>query len=368
MYVRTCERLGQQPKTGRVLTIPLLSPSISAARLLPDLLRRGQESRGILLAISRGLRDENGLTNLEFSARHSKWLGRKLMRGEPQFEQLSKEWLDIRDRLGRPILRALSTRSGAVALPISTLAGTTAGGLTCDKVRHFRKLIKNGKEAWVPIWRLPGQSALFFNAGMAIDADGAPNAYHPKNIGIDYSANAGYPPKPGKKPWGIVTDEKGNPVIQGEDNPFPGYFVSPTSLVDKTKKRTDPRRYVDSTKIPYVALAPAFRTHLGVQLGDFAVVINGKNRKLSYAIFADIGPRYKIGEGSIALSQTLGNNPFVKGKVRRGISGDVVYVIFPGSGNGKPRSIAEINSESTKLFEAWGGMEKFDACFPEYRL
>jgi hypothetical protein len=51
------------------------------------------------------------------------------------------------------------------------------------------------------------------------------------------------------------------------------------------------------------------------------------------------------------------------GKARKGISGDVIYVVFPGSGNGKPRPIAEINSEGARLFKDWGGMMRIDACF-----
>jgi hypothetical protein len=208
--------------------------------------------------------------------------------------------------------------------------------------------------------------AFFFKAEMAIDADGAPNAYHPQDIGLDFLRNAGFPPKPGKKPWGILTNGAGKPVRQGMGDPFPGYFVSPTSLVDSTRQRTDPRKYVDSTQIPYIALPAALANKFSVKLGDFAAVINGKNRRLSYTIFADIGPVGRLGEGSIALARSLGHDPFVQGKVRKGISGDVIYVVFPGSGNGKPRSIGEINSEGAKLFEDWGGMIRIDNCFPEY--
>jgi hypothetical protein len=231
----------------------------------------------------------------------------------------------------------------------------------CPKLER----LKVGK---VPVWSLRAYMALFFKAGMTIDADGAPNAYHPQDIGLDDLKNAGYPAKPGSTPWGIVTNAAGNPVIQGAADPFPGYFVSGTSLGDSTRLRTDPRRYVDSTQIPYIALPKALADKLSVKLGDFAAVINGKNRRLSYAVFADIGPAGKLGEGSIALAQALGHDPFVAGKVRKGIAGDVVYVVFPGFGNGKPRPILEINAEGAKLFKDWGGMMRIDTCFPEYLL
>jgi hypothetical protein len=38
-----------------------------------------------------------------------------------------------------------------------------------------------------------GQTAFFYQSKMSIDADGAPNAYHPDNIGLDDLKNAGYP-------------------------------------------------------------------------------------------------------------------------------------------------------------------------------
>ena len=91
------------------------------------------------------------------------------------------------------------------------------------------------------------------------------------------------------------------------DDPAPGFYVSSTSLQDKTKDRTDPLRYVDATQIPYIVLPSAVRTNLGAQLGDFAVVINSQSGQLAEAIFADIGPWGKIGEGSIALANNLGN-------------------------------------------------------------
>ncbi len=224
----------------------------------------------------------------------------------------------------------------------------------CPNLERF----KAGK---VTVWSL--YTPFFFKSGMAIDADGAPNAYHPQDTGLDDLKHAGFPAKPGKTPWGIVTNNQGKPVIQGRGDPFPGFFVSGTSLGDKTRPLTDPRRYVDSTQIPYIALPKALENKLGAKLGDFAAVINGKNRRLSFAIFADIGPAEKLGEGSIALAQSLGHDPFVQGKVRNGISGDVIYVVFPGSGNGKPQPIAEINSKGARLFKDWGGMTRIDACF-----
>jgi hypothetical protein len=90
----------------------------------------------------------------------------------------------------------------------------------------------------VPVWRLLNSRAFFFVSGMTIDADGAPNAYNPDDTGLDELANAGAPAHCNA----IITDRDGNPLIQQGSDPFPGYYISCTSLSDKTKKFTDPTR------------------------------------------------------------------------------------------------------------------------------
>jgi hypothetical protein len=102
----------------------------------------------------------------------------------------------------------------------------------------------------VRVWRSRDSQAFFFVSGMAIDADGAPNAYNSYDTGLDELANAGAPAH-----WnGIIIDRDGNPLIQQEDDPFPGYYISCTSLSDETKRFADPTAYVNASKIPYVAL------------------------------------------------------------------------------------------------------------------
>jgi len=205
----------------------------------------------------------------------------------------------------------------------------------------------------VRVRRRAGEKALFFAAGMAIDADGAPRAYHPRGSppGLDFLANAG---SPGNF-FGIVTDSHGNPVVQSAHDPAPGFFVSPTSLQDPGKRVQDVRRYVDSTTIPYIALPALVRDKGGIRLGDFATVRNRRNGRVSHAIFADGGPRGKIGEGSIALAKALKIPASPK---HGGTNGDVVYVVFVGSGNGRPRPKTVIDAKGKHLLEAWGGLER----------
>ena len=103
----------------------------------------------------------------------------------------------------------------------------------------------------VPIWRMPDSNAFFYESGMTIDADGAPNAYHPDNTGIDDLANAGAPGS-----WqGLAKNQDGEPFVQGPNDPFPGYYVSATALADRTMPVNDPARYIDATKIPLHRIA-----------------------------------------------------------------------------------------------------------------
>ena len=218
---------------------------------------------------------------------------------------------------------------------------------------NFTVSSRDGQEAQeVPIWQLPGKQAFFFSSGITIDADGSPNAYNPENTGLDDLANAGNPDH-----WdGIITDADGKPLIQGLGDPFPGYYVSCTSLVDRTKPRTDPTRYVDASKIPYIVLPGNLARQAGVNLGDFAVVVNLRNGKSAYAIFADVGT---LGEGSIALANNLGIwSDARQGGRRNGI----LYLVFPGSGNRQPRSVDEINTETEKLLRDFGGAQKLTTC------
>jgi hypothetical protein len=207
----------------------------------------------------------------------------------------------------------------------------------------------------IPIGRLPGSLAFFYESGMTIDADGAPNAYHPDNSGLDDIANAGSPGR-----WeGLAKDADGEPFIQGPNDPFPGYYISATALADRSKPVNDPTRYVDASRIPFVVLPGGMARQLGAHPGDFAVVFNLRNGKNSYALFGDVGPYDRIGEGSVALAENLGIRSDARnGGARRGI----LYLVFPGSGNRGPRTIEEINAEGQKLLQDWEGSISLDAC------
>lgn len=232
------------------------------------------------------------------------------------------------------------------------IAGSGCSG---EEILNFQVSHDGEPGRIVPILRLPGTSAFFYEAGMTIDADGAPNAYHPQNLGLDDLVNAGAPGN-----WeGLAKDRYGDPFVQGPDDPYPGFYVSATALADRTRPVNDPLRYVDASKIPYIVLPGGMARQLGVRPGDFSIVLNQRNGKTSYAIFGDVGPSDRIGEGSMALAENLG----IRSDARNGgARGGIVYLVFPGSGNGRPRTIEEINSEGEQLFQAWGGSYQLAIC------
>lgn len=145
-----------------------------------------------------------------------------------------------------------------------------------------------------------------FIGEFCVDADGSPRAYGPYGLGLDYLANAGHP----GNWWGIVTDSEGYPVLQGENDPAPGYYISTTSLQNKNFQTTDPRRYVDSENVSFIVV-PALLARLasGVVLGCKAEILNIGTGKRTSAVVADLGPATHLGEASIAAANALGVNP-----------------------------------------------------------
>lgn len=186
-----------------------------------------------------------------------------------------------------------------------------------------------------------GLNYLSWDGGdLSIDYDGAPNAYAPQGFGspLDNLANAGN----GSKWWGIETDAQGKPVVQGAADPYPGYYVSTTALT--WPGRSGPARYVDSTQISYVALPPVFK-ELGAKLGDLVYVYSDKTKVGRFAIWADIGPKSKLGEGSLQLARAL---RVEKSALR---SGGLRFEVYPGSGEGRPLSEEEIQKRGASLLQ-----------------
>lgn len=193
--------------------------------------------------------------------------------------------------------------------------------------------------------------ATMFKAKMYIDADGSPRAYGPNNSGLDWTANAGYP----GNWWGVVTDANGDPIIQGQGDPYPGMFVSTTSLVNAAYGVTNPLRYTNSEAVPFFVLPSAVVSLGGIRIGDVGYVYNTQTGQGCFAIYADAGPAGKLGEGSIYLAEQIGinSNPRTGGT---GL-GIIDYIIFPysGYGQGTIPTIAQIDSIGNAKLTEMGG-------------
>lgn len=230
----------------------------------------------------------------------------------------------------------------------------------------------------VPITFSADRAAYYFTTDhKLVDADGAPNAYHPADMpnacpdtgrGIDCLAAAGYP----DGSWWqtvLVADpaDPTRPAIQ-HDGPYKGYFVSMTSL-----RNTDfagpasTASYVDAASIPYIVLpAPIYRTDGMGEMGDIGWATNLDTGQTTPFVIADEGPVERLGEASVAFWHALGveaPNP------RTGMGlpdGRIAYVVFPGSGKtapiGWPIGTAALRHEARVRLDAVGGMAALRSC------
>ena len=153
----------------------------------------------------------------------------------------------------------------------------------------------------------------------------------------------------------LDTDADGSPRALEID---PQYGQLPTSF--NFQGEEGQRRYVDAERVPYIVLPLEFFEDMGIKLGDVAAVI-WKNRVV-YALFADEGPKDLIGEGSIALSEALGFDPWEmrdgRLQIVNGIEDHVLMLVFPGSANEgiTPENINQKTIDQAKpLFQALGG-------------
>jgi hypothetical protein len=151
---------------------------------------------------------------------------------------------------------------------------------------------------------------LSWTGEFTVDADGSPRAYGPKGTQpLDYLGNAGYP----GNWWGIVTDTNepdGDPIIQGKNDPRPGYYVSCTAYLVPGYYYYDPRRYLDSEHVLFAVIPGNVRKAcVGICKGCKAKVTDKDSGKSVECVIGDIGPSDHLGEGSMALAQFFGLDP-----------------------------------------------------------
>lgn len=155
---------------------------------------------------------------------------------------------------------------------------------------------------------------VFFLGEFTIDADGSPHAYHPHGAppALDRTANAGHP----GNWWGLATLRGGSPVIQGPNDPAPGFYVSTTAYKNPGFRNGDPRRELDSERVPFIVVPhQLIKAVAPIVLGCKAMVIDSNTGKSVSAVVGDVGPGNHLGEGSMAAARALGlsDNPITGG-------------------------------------------------------
>jgi len=187
---------------------------------------------------------------------------------------------------------------------------------------------------------------------MDVDVDGAPTAYGPKTKPtLDYLSNAHLQGRRNGPIVGYLTEDDNPtvPVLQGPNDPAPGYYISQTAYTDKS--RTDERdvlRYVDATKINYVVLGNEAKKR-GAKLGDFVAVYSRRTHRAVFGIVADDG-NPSGDEGSLHLLQDLGY-PFHDGKNDAVEGREIIVRFYPGSNPNELffRTQAALNEAVAKL-------------------
>ncbi|MGY2733421.1 hypothetical protein [Sphingomonas sp. UYP23] len=149
---------------------------------------------------------------------------------------------------------------------------------------------------------------------VAIDADGAPDAYGPPRFegdldgcGTDTLNHAGYPDN---KHNSIPDDWRDILVSDAQDRPAlgkGGFFISKTSLQDETVGDRVPGKFVDASRVSYIVMPRFWIDHLGVKLGDLCLLWHARLKIRTVAIVADTCPVDEpLGEMSIAAARNIG--------------------------------------------------------------
>jgi len=202
----------------------------------------------------------------------------------------------------------------------------------------IRQLSYRDGDQSVSLYQSRKDSSLFFQSKMSCDVDGAPNAYHSLNddLALDTIDSAegarlgGVANGPLVCPPcdSIVAYSGGQPFVQ-PDGPYQGYFVSRTTYECPIYPDIDPRRYLDARTVPYVVLPEGLVPE--AQIGDLAAIYDPVSRRVTYAIYGDMGPPTECGEVSLATLKNLGANLNDGKSSPNETRHDLCYLVFPGS-------------------------------------
>ena len=295
----------------------------------------------------------------------------------------------------------------------STHARAQGCALTPGRTGHFQTLSN-------------ATGAVVFGSGLAVNADGAPNAYHrvlgptTRDPGLLHVCNGvavleraddgrmvnrysdfsvpgssarckadvfglqerGFPAcdsgeclrifgffAPPRSCGPGRADECGVPPFATDVDGAPtDFFVSTTSLFDPAFTPTDPRRYLDARSVPHFVLPGGergpFGAQHGVRLGDLALIVQG-NRGV-FAVFGDAGPADKLGEASPAVITRLAGAPDITSRLPPAIASGVTTLVLAGSrtelAEMPPRSARVIAEAGQRALAAAGGLTAFAGC------
>lgn len=125
--------------------------------------------------------------------------------------------------------------------------------------------------------------------------------------------------------------------------------IDPTGQTQTSMRYTDGSS-VNAEEVPYMVLPGGQYSQFGIKLGDMCLVRNRENGKVTVAVFADVGPRQKRGEGSMKLAEELGiNNSPTHGGITKP---NIEYLVLPGSGypaQNQRQLLARINAQKQRL-------------------
>ena len=212
------------------------------------------------------------------------------------------------------------------------------------------------------MFRSADSVAYFYRTSrIAIDADGAPNAYHPDDSGLDLLENSGYP----KASWwkDVLVPDPANPSrpLVRTDGAYTGYFISKTALAATGVADTKPGKFVDARATPYIVFPTPWSQVAGSGwMGDFAYARTADGNHASPAIVADHGGGNdaELGEISVKLAELLGAGI---ASPRTGPSnqnmGELIYAVFPKSRlkPAWPLTPEKINQRADELLAKAGG-------------
>ena len=249
--------------------------------------------------------------------------------------------------------------------------------------------------------------SVMWTGPLAIDLDGAPNAYHPQGRSagaletICNGANVRLPDgtriqgssdcsamipkfneardsgwtaagKPRVEWYGVAAqgdtgEAKYKPCVQ-DQGPFAGFFVAQTALlVDPARGRCDTARYANPLVTPYYVLPRACEFQKrGFKRGDVAAVMSATGN-IAFGVYGDTGPADGLGEGSLALASQLRGQPVPARPTRDDVrsaafGGGVTFLVFKDSDPGAPYTAERIAERGQERLKAWGGDSRLKAC------